>query len=1110
MKNNRIVNKLWQSALQAVIVLILSRQGAFSQAQSSPPSPLEKHSSPSPNDWENPRLVSQNTLPPHAHFVAFPNEQDALLEKPSPNRQILDGEWKFNLAANPSLRPLEFYKDDYITSTWKNIKVPANWQVEGWDKFIFTDVEYPIPPNPPFVPADDNPVGSYKRKFTIPQTWSGKKIIIHFGAVNSFFYLWINGQKVGFSKDSKTPAEFDITTFLRKGENTVSAQVFRFSDGTYLEGQDMWKLSGIERSVWLEAKPEEHVVDYFLKAGLINDYRDGLFDLTVYLNQTRSGGFIEIKLLDDLQGSNQTTQQAARKDKIVFHERRTILAGILSGKRSDSAGITIFNFHTVIPDISTWNAEQPNLYTLVINHLDKKGRLIESIVQRVGFRTIEIKHGLLLVNGVAIKIKGVNRHEHDMIDGKVISSASMLNDIRLFKQYNINAMRTSHYPNGEDWYSFCDKYGIYLIDEVNLECDGMSMVPSINTLSDKPDWKAAYLDRTRRMWERDKNHCSIITWSLGNESRFGDNFVATYEWLKSKDSTRPVQYEEARDNANTDIICPMYKSLSVMQEYVKEWRPRPFIQVEYAHMMGNSGGNLKDDWDLIYKYPQLQGGFIWDFCDQAFKRTDKNGRSIWAYGRDMGKVGNTSDTSFCADGLFAADRSPHPQAFELKKVYQHIGFEAVGLSPNRIRITNRFDFTNLRQFNFSWTIKADGLVVASGEIPELDLAPHQEKEIQITIPPIAQKPATEYFLLVGARTRRKEALLPENYTIAWQQFTGKEFLSNSASNSVADSGANSPAKPQAFSAMPLLKSETIIQQDSSLFRLYNSSFAVLFNKRSGWLQSYAFKGMSILKAPLQPHFWRAATDNDIGNSMQMRCAVWQDALHEARLDSFTVNVITEGRMEIRTEHYLPAVDARYCTQYIISGNGDIQVNVSMKTGKKEFPELPRFGMKMLLDPSFDKVTWLGRGPFDNYWDRQDAADVDVYSMPADSLFHPYARAQESGYRTDVRWMALCNRNGIGLMALGQPAFSTGVLHFNMSRLDFDRNADHNNHGGSMDNEDLIWWNIDYRQMGLGGDNSWGAKTHAEYTLPYTDYRYTFTLRPVDSADNLPANAKRTH
>lgn len=1036
------------------------------------------------NDWENPGLPVFNTIRPHAWFVPYDSEAAARTQVASPFVQSLDGIWKFKLVNKPADRPLDFYRKGYDMGGWTNIKVPANWQTEGYDKFIFTDVEYPIVPDPPKVPADYNPVGSYKRSFTVPSAWKGKDVFIRLGAVNSFFYLWINEQYIGFSKDSKTPAEFNITKYLQPGQNTVSVQVFRFSDGTYLEGQDMWKLSGIERSVVLIARPPLAVFDFFAKTVLDEAYKNGVFDLDVTMSRLPGNGersMLQVKLLDETSGK---TIYEAKQDVRNVYEHRN---GHVNSKEKTQHNEPVFHFKTTIPNVRRWTAETPERYTLVINQLDPAGKVVESIVHQVGFRTVEVKHGLFLVNGVPVKIKGVNRHEHDMITGKVITVASMINDIRVMKQYNINAVRASHYPNQEEWYQLCDQYGLYVVDEVNIECDGMDFHP-LKTLSDKPEWKAAYLNRTERMFERDKNFCSIVTWSLGNESRFGPNFIATYEYLKNRDNTRPVQYEEARDNPYSDIFCPMYKSPGVMQEYVKEWRPRPLILCEYAHMMGNGGGNLKEYWDLINAHQQLQGGFIWDFSDQAFQKTDKNGRAIWAYGSDMGNVGATSDTSYCADGLFDAARQPHPQAFELKKVYQPVQLLPVNFSANTITVTNRFDFISLQGHYLQWSVKGNGTVVASGKTTMGALPPQATAQINLNIPTFPIAPGTEYFLLVEVRTQQPTTHMPADHVVAWEQFKLPQYT-----------------PPIAATTITLPALQTKENKDSLV--VSNSNFTVTFNRQSGWLQSWTYRQVSFMKEPLQPHFWRAATDNDIGNSQQIRCAVWQQALETALLDSFLVTKTNNNGLQVNTVHYLPKVNAWYRAQYRIDPSGEITVEVAMKAGITEMPELPRFGMRIVLQEQFDQVTWLGRGPFDNYWDRNDAAAIDKYSMPADSLFHPYPRAQESGYRTDVRWMSLQNKQGTGLMAVGMPTISTGVLHFNMNKLDFDHAVKENNHGGSMTNEPLIWWNIDYRQMGVGGDNSWGAKTHGAYMLPYTDYRYAFILRPVSEKDNNISTTK---
>ncbi|WP_212005406.1 glycoside hydrolase family 2 TIM barrel-domain containing protein [Chitinophaga sp. HK235] len=1015
------------------------------------------------NDWENPQKPSENTLYPHAHFIPYPDAAAALKGDSSPFTRSLDGIWKFHMAANPAARPKGFEQSNYDVSNWKTIRVPANWQTEGYAPYIFTDVEYPFTPNPPFVPKEENPVGSYRRSFQLPVSWKGKQTWLHIGAANAFVYVWVNGKYAGFSKDSKTPAEFDISAYVQPGNNTVSLQVFRFSDGSYLEGQDMWKLSGIERSVYLVARSPLCIYDFFAKPLLVNDYKDGSLQLGLALNKlpalTDKDKRIRISLQD--------------KGNTIFS--KTLPVG------SDS----LYHLQQLLPGIKAWNAEQPNLYQLIITLEDKQGKPVESITQAIGFRTVEIKRGLLLVNGKPIIIKGVNRHEHDMHTAKVVDMEGMLKDIRTMKQYNINAVRTSHYPNREEWYALCDRYGIYVVDEANIECDGMSMHP-LKTLSDKPEWKAAYIERTRRLVERDKNHCSVITWSLGNESDFGENFIDTYKWSKQRDNTRPVQYEVARNTPWTDIVAPMYKSIAWMQEYVREYRDRPMIQCEYAHMMGNSGGNLRDDWELMQKHDQLQGGFIWDFSDQTFLQHDSLGRAIWAYGADMGTVGATSDTSFCADGMLAADRSPHPQAFEVRKVYQPVQFAPVGWSANLLQVRNRYDFNLLDNITLSWELKGDGKVIASKVLPYRHLLPRQQDTLRVDLPVINPQPGIHYYLHVKAALKNAEGLLPAGFIVATDQFELPWYTPVAARQ----------VKGQALQ----------VKSAANGWEIGNGLFTATI--REGWLEQFAVNGTGYMQKALRPHFWRAATDNDIGNSQQMRCAVWQHAGDSSRLLSARIVRQDQQQVEIQAMHWLPLADARYGIDYTIYANGDIKVNVRFLPGDSILPEMPRMGMRMVLAPALDKVTWLGRGPFDNYQDRKYAADVDVYTLPADSLFHPYPRAQESGYRSDVHWMALRTAAGNGWMARSDSLLNMGVLHFDMDRLNFNRR--HNVHGGSMYNDPLIWWNIDYQQAGLGGDNSWGAKPHAPYTLIYKPYQYSFILRPLQSGDEPTEKAKEIY
>lgn len=988
------------------------------------------------NDWENPLAVSYNTSEPRAWFL--PQDPSAVIN--------LDGAWKFNWVKNPSLRPTDFYQVDFDYRNWATIQVPSNWQTEGYDRFIFTDVEYPIPVNPPLVPQDFNPVGSYIREFDLPENWDGQQLLLRFGAVNSFFYCWVNGQYLGFSKDSKTPAEFDVSAYLKKGKNRLAVQVFRFSDGTYLEGQDMWKLSGIERSVLLIRRPAYYIRDFVLKAGLDSSYSTGIFRLDIEMagKTTRKKGSLEVTLLDALPASGPVFSVV---QKIGDHPMRV---------------------EQQIPAVKSWNAEEPHLYTLLLRHKDERGKLLETIRQQVGFRTTEVRNGLFLINGKAVKLKGVNRHEHDMIKGKVITRESMVNDIRLMKAFHINAVRTSHYPNAEEWYELCNQYGIYVVDEANIECDGMAFHP-LQTLSDHPFWKAAYLDRTKRMVARDKNFACIITWSLGNESRFGRNFEASYSWLKQYDATRPVQYEEAKDNPYTDIFCPMYKSTPFLLDYVKEWRSRPLILSEYAHMMGNSGGNLSDYWELIWNYPQLQGGFIWDFSDQTFLKKNEAGQSYWAYGTDMGNVGATSDTSFCADGMFQADRQPHPQAYEVRKQYQPVLFRALPFR-SAIQVRNRFDFNTIRQHTLRWSVKSGGKRMASGEVIGLRIEPGKDTTITLAIPPAASLLRNASWLQVELINPVAEGLLTAGHVLATEEF---QIPGELAEPGIARNN---------FQALKAVKRGTNTW-------LENDGFFMVFDRLSGWLTAYGPGGTNLLKSPLVPDFWRAVTDNDIGNSLQLRAQVWKHAADSAQLLEFQMAEQADTGWLISTKHYFPTVKAIYQTSYRVKSSGEVELEGNMIAAAANLPELPRFGWKVLVDRSLQQVQWFGRGPFDNYADRKQAAMTDLYQLPASQLFHPYPRAQESGYRTDTRYMQMTDAKKKGIRFDTDTVFSFGILPFDRKKIDFDRTK--NIHGSTVDPDDFFWVNIDLQQMGVGGDNSWGAKTYAAYSLPYQNYRFRF-------------------
>ena len=906
------------------------------------------------------------------------------------------------------------------------------------------------------MPRDANPVGSYRRTFRVPESWKGREIVLHFGGVNSAFYAWVNGRLLGYSQDSKTPAEFNITGLLRDGDNTLAVQVYRYSVGSYLESQDMWRLSGIERDVFLYAIPQVHIRDFFVQAGLAANRLDGTLNARVNVRNlsARQSAGLRVRLtLTDEAGRPVATSTSSPIS--IEHNAETEIPFALS-----------------VAAPRRWTAETPNLYSMTLALLDSGGRVIEAAGSRVGFRSVEIKGGQLLVNGVPVYIKGVNRHEHDARTGHVITEAQMRADIRLMKQFNINAVRASHYPNAPLWYELCDEYGLYVVDEANIESHGVSF-DADKTLANKPEWQALHLDRTARMVELDKNHPSIVVWSLGNEAGDGVNFEATYAWIKRRDPSRPVQYEPAGLEAHTDIYAPMYARIPALKRYGSHPQPRPLILCEYAHAMGNSIGNLQDYWDLILSSPHLQGGFIWDWADLALEKTTPSGERYYVDGGDQGG----------ADGMLLPDRTPHPHAFEVKKVYQYVRIEPIDWAEGRFRVTNRHDFIPLSAYHISWRLEADGRVVARDLLPRLDIPPRSSGEVRLTLP--ATTGNAEYFLTFSARAATSTPLIERGFEQAWDQFPV-------------------PGRPAATAPPARPVSGTIQLDDSAAEAVVRGAeFTATFDKRAGTLRSLVFRGVELIRSGLVPDFWRAPTDNDLGNKMPERLAVWRRAGPDRRIASVTAASLSPSSVAITVESVLPAGDSPYTTRYTISGNGEIEVASSFIPGRPGLPELPRFGMKMTLPAAFDTMTWFGRGPRESYWDRQTSAAVGLFTGPVADQYHPYVRPQEFGNKTDVRWVSLTNRDGVGLLAMGMPLVCATATQMPSDVYDGARNASQK-HTTDMRPQDYVSLNLDWRQMGVGGDTSWGAPVHPEYTLPAQPYAYSVRLRPFSAKDESPA------
>lgn len=1029
------------------------------------------------NDWENPSVVGINKEVPRASFFAFRTLNNArkVIPKTSPFYQSLNGTWKFHCVRKPDDRPKDFYRTDFDVSEWDNIKVPAHWELEGYGVPIYTDVSYPFPNNEPHIPHDYNPVGSYKRTFLISQKWKGQEIYLHFGGVRSAMYVWINGKKVGYSQGSKTPAEFDITSFVKEGKNQLAVEVYRFSDGSYLEDQDYWKVSGFERDVYLYARPKVHIHDFFVHAGLDDGYTTGQFALELDVNNLTSKKTsyeVEVEIKD----------QQDNKNKVLTQVKKLTLK---------AHGKTMFSFEGIISKVKKWTPETPNLYLLNLTLKTSSGKTVEAIQRKIGFRTSEIKQGLLMINGVPVTIRGVNRHEHDPLNGRVITEASMIQDIQLMKQFNINAVRCSHYPNREKWYELCDKYGLYVIDEANIEAHGAEPYNKEKTLANKPHWEKAFMDRTMSMVERDKNHPSIIIWSLGNETGRGKNFHATYKWIKERDKSRPVQSEDSGQDFNTDIFCPMYDRMWEMLKYVQKAQKRPLIQCEYAHAMGNSVGNLKDYWDLIYSHRQLQGGFIWDWVDQTFNKVTPKGDTIAAYGGDMGVYRVVNDSNFCANGLVSANRKLHPHIWEVKKVYQPISFKPITLSSNEFTIINRNDFTNLKQYQFCWELSADGDMIASGTIESIDVAPHQSAKISIAYPTIRPKPGTEYFLKLQAYTTKSTSLIEQGHQVAWEQFKLPIFK------------PSPKVSPSSLDYIDLYDKKEIIS-------IEGENFNIIFNKKSGTIQQWQAGGIQMIKKGPQPYFWRAVTDNDLGNGTPQKCKVWKNAADNRQLLSITSDHLTPQSVIVITRWKLPTVNSIYKTSYTIYGDGALKINNEFTPQKGDQPMIPRMGMLIQLPPKFKHIEWLGRGPQESYQDRKSGAAVGHYSGSAWEQYHPYVRPQETGNKEDVRWIALRDSLGNGIMAVGLQTISTCALPFDYKKLYHAKKGSKQKHGAEIKEGDIISFFVDYKQMGVGGDNSWGAPVHAKYSLPFQSYSYEFILRPVTGNDTPKKVSKKRY
>jgi len=1026
---------------------------------------------PFPRDLEDVTLYGRNRLAPHAFYVPQATLAGAVSydRDRSPWYRSLNGTWRFRYVADPAWRPVGFWRDDADLTGWDSIPVPGNWEALGFGIPIYTNITYLYTPNPPFVPHHDNPVGSYRRSFTVPAAWRGRRVILHFGSLKSAGWVWVNGREAGFAKGSKTPAEFDVTDLLRAGENTVAVQLFRFSDGDYLEDQDYWKISGIERDVFLYAVPATHIRDYWVHPGLDSTLERGTLTVDVSLSHAGPGRADAVRVGAVLLGPD---------------GGRVLRAPLTARLAEGTAAETTLTLSAHVPSPARWPAETPVLYTVVLALMNARGDTTETIAQRVGFRRVEVRGGLLLVNNVPVIFRGVNRHEHDPVTGRYVTEASMRHDIELMKQANINAVRTSHYPNDPRWYDLADEYGLYLIDEANIESHGMGYHPD-TTLGNNPAWQTAHLDRTMRMVERDKNHASVILWSLGNEAGDGVDFVATSAWIHRRDPSRPVHYERAGEARHVDVVSMMYPSFQRMLAYLGTWRDRPLILCEYAHAMGNSEGNFQDDWDFIYTHRQLQGGFIWDWVDQGLAARTRDGRAYFAYGGDYGPPGTPSDFNFDFNGLVAPDRTPHPHYYEVRKVYQPINTRMT--APGTVRVVNRYDFRSLSHVRLRWTVTADADTLARGERADLAVAARDSAELSLGLPAAHPAAGAEVFLKVEYVLKRDEPFRPAGTVIAWDQFP-----------------LAVPVQPIAQLPRP---SDAVLVQDTARISVTGPRARVVFDRALGTLVSLVWDGTELIRTAPEPNFWRAPTDNDFGNGMPRRLRVWRTAGPDRHLVRIAARQDGRSRVTVETEELLHAGGARLFTTWAVYGSGDIVMRQRFVPGDTTVPELPRLGLRFTVPAGFDSVTWFGRGPQETYWDRKTGAAVGLYRAAAADLYYPYDRPQETGTRADVRWMAVTNAAGTGLLAVGQPLLEASAM--NVLQDDLDEGLEKvNRHPYMVRRQPFTEIRLDWHQMGVGGDNSWGALTHPEYRLPVRAYEWSVRLRPIARGDGSPFTLAR--
>ena len=1032
-------------------------------------------------EWHDLQVNEINRLPLHTlHFAYDPNDfpgtgAEYLDKKQSMNYMSLDGTWKFNWVANADQRPTDFYKTDLDDSKWKNIQMPGNWEMLGYGQPEYVNVGFGwrghFDQQPPAVPTKDNHVGSYRREINIPANWDGKRVIAHFGSVTSNIYLYVNGQFAGYAEDSKVAAEFDITPYLKKGKNLIAFQTFRWCDGSWCEDQDFWRLSGPARENYLYARSKDHrLLDVRVETELKNNYKDGALNITAKLQ----GNTLAYFGLYDPDG------------------KEVIVTG------TDNVKNGVAKYQLRVKNVRKWSAETPNLYTLVVSPIQNGGMYspYEIIQVKVGFRKVEIKNKQLLVNGQPVLLKGANRHEIDPDAGYNVSEQRMIQDIMMMKRLNINAVRTCHYPDDPRWYDLCDKYGLYVVAEANQESHGFQY--GDDAAAKKPEFAKQILERNQHNVSMFFNHPSIVTWSLGNETVMGDNFIQAYKWIKSQDKTRPVQYEQARRGEGTDIFCPMYYPVSACEKYAKDPNsPMPLIQCEYNHTMGNSGGNLSDYWDLVRKYPIFQGGFDWDFVDQALHRKIVKPMSIlpyrlnneelrkieYTYGGDYNKY-DPSDNNFNCNGIIGPDRQLNPHAYEVAYQYQNIWAKMVSAETGQVSVYNENFFRDLSNYALAWSLEEDGVETQNGTIADLDIPAQQTRTY--TIPYDRSKiTGKEVFLNIDFRLKNSEPLMTAGQVVAYAQLpvVTKQACEGDCGKMLAEGHGKKKMKLAA-------KKDNVVAVTTP-----NLTFKL--DRTTGLISEYAYNGKSMLGegGTLKPNFWRAPTDNDMGANFQKKFKVWKNP--QMNLKNIDVKKDKKANtVTIVTSFDMPEVQGQMDITYLVFANtGAVKVTEDFKaTEGAKVSDMFRFGMLLQMPYSMEKSTYYGRGPIENYSDRKDCMRIAIYNDDADNQYFPYIRPQESGTKSDIRWWKQTDATGLGLQVKSCSPFYASALHFDTEELD-DGDEKEQRHSFDLKKSKFTNLFLDAAHMGVGGENSWGAWPLEKYRVHYGNKTFNFVLIP---------------